>query len=380
MDIVWMIALCMIIVLFLTFQKFKVLFEEKISEMDRKVGEKFENVSNKTIKESLSLVQDSSLKEVSKIINPLNEQLRTYEAKIDIQLRSYQEKMDRLMKDDAIDRAKMRESFNNVTNRVVELNQGLSEEAKAFTKAMRGDIRALGKFGEDKAEMVLLASGFNEGHEFLKQRILTSESGNIKPDFVIRLPQNRAIFVDSKMSLDSFMSYMESGDEKQKRIFANDFVLRIKDHIKTLAKAGYQHCTEYQSMDYVMMFIGSDRAISLALDVEPDLQREALRKGILLVGPTTLMCSLKSIEFLWREERQVENLKAISELGGHLYSKLTYFLENLKKSNECLNKSSEAMKKALNHLNRGEKSILSDAKKLNELGGFSSDTLPKFGE
>jgi DNA recombination protein RmuC len=377
MDTVWVNAICMIAVLLIVLQKFKKLFEEKIVEMDRKVGEKFENVSNKAIKESLGFVQDSSMKEVSKLISPINEQLRSYEMKVNDQLRAYQEKMDRLMKDDAIDRAKMRENFNTVTSRVIEMNKGLTEDAKAFTKAMRGDIRALGKFGEDKAEMIFVASGFNEGREFLKQKMLSSDVGNIKPDFVIKLPDNRAVFVDSKMSLDSFMSYMEAEEEGKRNAFAKEFLERIKDHIKTLCRAGYQKCTEYQSMDYVMMFVGSDRALSLALDMEPDLQRDALKKGILLVGPTTLMCSLKSIEFLSREQRQIENLKSISEVGGHLYTKLTYFLDNLRKANECLDKSSEAMKKALNHLNRGEKSILADARKLNELGGFSAEPLPK---
>lgn len=380
MDTGLLLVICTLFVLVVIFQNFRKAFEEKMQELnkklgekfegkmqelDRRVGEKFESASNKAIKESLSFVQESSLKEVSKLLSPINDQLRAYEAK-----------MDRLMRDEAIERSKM----NEVLKCVSEVNRGFADEAKAFSKAMRGDIRALGKFGEDKAEMLLVASGFNEGHEFLKQKVLTTESGNIKPDFVIRLPQNRAIFVDSKMSLDSFMSYLETDDESKKGVFANDFAVRIKEHIKTLVKAGYQQCTEYQSMDYVMMFVGSDQAISLALDVQPDLQREALKKGVLLVGPTTLMCSLKTIEFLWREDRQVENLRAISELGGHLHSKLKYFLDNLKKSNECLDKSSEAMKKALNHLNRGDKSILADAKKLNELGGFSSDTLPKFEE
>lgn len=339
--------------------------EAKFTGFDSKIISKIEGMSNKSIAEGLSMAHETSFKELSKVLEPIREKLQNYESK-----------MDKLVKDEAVERSRMTEMIRCVTD----INLAFADEAKTFTKAMRGDIRALGKFGEDKAELALIASGLHEGTDYLKQEVLAAEAGNMQPDFAVKLANNRAVFVDAKMSLDSFMKYLETENEDVRKVQASELVKRINSHVNDLSKKEYHKCTQFKSMDYVLMFIGSDRAISLALDVDSDIQRNALKKGILIVGPTTLMCSLKSIEFLWREERQVENLKEISELGGHLYTKLVYFVQNLKDSQKAFEKSQQCLRTALDHLNRGDKSILADAEKLNELGRFSQKVIPEINE
>ena len=128
------------------------------------------------------------------------------------------------------------------------------------------------------------------------------------------------------------------------------------------------------------MYVGNDRAIALALEIDPDLVRKSLEKGIMIVTPTTFLLTLKVIELFCREDKQIENLKEISAIGGHLYKKIGLFVEKLRDVQSSLDNSSEALKVALNHLNRGNSSILSDAKELNKLGGFSQKDIPEIGE
>ncbi len=359
------VALLFLISFTLIIWLLKTWIDKRLSKFDYDILSKVENLSNRSILDGLDMAHDSSFKELSKVLEPIKDKLQIYESK-----------MENMINNETVERTKMKEMMKSIT----EVNFAFTQEAKTFSKVMRGDIRALGKFGEDKAELALLASGLNEGTDFLKQEYLTTGEGSIQPDFTIKLPQERAVFVDAKMPLDSFMKYLESEDDASGKIHSSELVKRINSHVSELSKKNYHSCTQFKSMDYVFMFIGSDRAISLALDVDPDIQRNALGKGILIVGPTTLMCSLKSIEFLWREERQVENLEEIAELGSHMYTKLVHFVQKLKEAQLALDKSNDALKTAMNHFNRGEKSIRGDAEKLNQLGRFSQQPLPELDE
>lgn len=376
MENVVVVFVGFICVALIVLNRFTKMFEGKMQELDQKVSEKFENASNKAIKDSLVLVQDTSSKEVVRSLKPVFDQLRTQESKFDDQMRSFESKMDFVLKQSAVQEATIAEKLKSISD----MQRNFSEEATVFTKAMRGNIRALGQFGEDVAEKILKASALNEGKDYLKQKILPAEFGDIKPDFAILLTQNRAIFVDAKTPLDSYMACMEGDDEAKKKLARVNFVSRIKDHIKDLVKANYSSCTSFKSMGFVIMFVPSQQAIDLAIDLEPELLRDAYSKGIILAGPTSLMCSLKTIEFLWREERQVQNMKDIGEVGGHLYTKLCYMVQGYVECQKALDKFQESFKTSFNHLNRGDKSIISYAKKLNELGNFSQKQLPESEE
>mgnify|MGYP006435681173 CR=1 FL=1 len=259
---------------------------------------------------------------------------------------------------------------------VNDINQSFSEEAKKFTLAIRGNIHAVGRFGEDTLQNIFDASGLNEGKDYLKQNSFQSEAnGNLRPDFVLLVPNERGLILDSKLSLDCYMKYVETEGEEFKNGYATNLVKNINNHVSELSKKEYQNIGDFKSYDYVLMFVASDPALYLALSIDKELIRNSLKKGVLIVGPTTLMATIKTIEFLWREQKQVENFKELGITGKKLYEKCAHFVDRLKDTQKHFLKANESLETALNHLNRGNGSIVNEAMRLKELGISSEKTI-----
>ena len=360
-NLYYVLGLVITIIFFVVIPKIKkeqseetVDFESKLNEVSTRIEKNFEAITNKSLAQNAEFVQNLSTSGVDLVLRPLVEQLKDYE-----------KKMDQMVKDETYERTTLKEMIKCVN----EINQGFSEEAKRFVVAVRGNIHAAGNWGEDTLQNILDSSGLNEGKDYDKQRpCKTSDGGNIRPDFILRAPQNRAVVIDSKLSLDAFMRYIELSDEKEKKQAAKDLIRNINNHANDLSNKQYQEIVGVNSFDYVLMFISSDAALSTALSFDKELIRNALAKNILIVGPTTLMATLKTIQFLWQEQKQMENFKEIGNSGKRLYEKLYHFLERMHDVQKSFDKANDSLGVAFNHLNRGEKSLINEANNLKNLG------------
>lgn len=328
--------------------------ETKLSELSERLEKNFEAITNKSLAQNAEFVQNLSTNGVDVVLRPLISQLKEYEGK-----------MKEMIQKDATGR----EHLSHMIKCVNDINMGFSEEAKRFTQAVRGNIHAIGRFGEDTLENIFQASGLTLGRDYLKQETFKNEvNDRLRPDFVLLAPNGRGVVIDSKLSLDSFMRYMESDTEEQKERFSGDLARNVNNHVAELSKKEYQKINSFSSFDYVMLFLASDSALALALSVDKELIRNALKKGVLIVGPTSLMTSIKTVEFLWKEQRQVENFKELGQSGQRLYDKCFHMIERIKDVQKHFIKAGDSLDTALNHLGRGNSSIVNEALRLKELG------------
>lgn len=357
------LVLGLLIVIILIWKKLRVklsvgdsenVLEDQVRKISEQLEKNFESLANKSLAQNAEYVQKMSSNGVALSLTPLLNQLK-----------DYQLRMEKMVRDEEKERVSMIENVKYLSS----MNQKFSDEAKKFMIATRGNIHAIGRFGEDTLENILQASGLNEDVDYLKQkRFLLADKSILIPDFVLLAPNSKGVVIDSKLSLDSYMKYMEAGTPNEKAEFKKELAQKINNHLKELSKKEYQKICDFTSFNYVMMFIASDAALSLALAEDRELLRKALKLGILIVGPTTLMASIKTVEFLWKEEKQVENYKELGRSGQRLYEKCFFMIEKMKDTQKHLSKASDAFDVAFNHLNRGDSSIVCEAFRLKELG------------
>lgn len=326
----------------------------KYNEIFLKIENQFEAIANKLLVKNSEYIQESSKRGVANLLNPLMQEMKDYESRIE-----------KMVHTESLDRESMKQMILEANN----LQKNFSDDVKKFAVSVRGNIHSMGRLGENCLQGIIDASGLTEGHDYLKQKALLSSDGNcLKPDFVLTLPNGRAIAVDSKLSLDPFFLYMEETDEAKKKSHAMKLLENIEEHVSSLSKKKYQQITEFQMMDFVIMFVSSESVLSLSLSLKPQLLRESLRKGILIAGPSSMMATIKSLELLGRENRQAKNLQEIALVGKKLYERMSFFFDRLNSCQDHLAKASKALDTSINHLSVGEHSVVNEALKLKTLG------------
>lgn len=328
--------------------------EQKIAEYLALMSTQFESIANKTLVNNSEYIQESSRRSIGTLLDTMRLEIKDYEARIE-----------KMLHQESLDREGMRQTLNHVNG----VYLGLSEEAKNFSISIKGNIHALGRLGELSLQGILDASAYVEGKDYWKQRsCATAEEVSIRPDFILTLPNGRGIAVDSKLSLDSFLRYMEEPDENARKVHAEKLVENIQAHVASLSKKKYQTINEYQMMDFVLMYVSCESVVSLSLKMSPNLLRDALKKNIVIVTPSSMMVSIRCLELLGREQRQAENLQEIALVGKKLYEKMSLFFDRLSSCQDHLAKASKALDTSINHLTVGEHSIVNEALRLKELG------------
>lgn len=336
------------------------ILETKIEALKKSMEQSFESIVNRSLVKSTDYIQRSSERGVANLVQPLMEEIKNYEKRIE-----------KMVHDESLDREGMKQIINSVNS----IHHAFSEDAKKFVISVRGNIHSLGRWGEETLENILIASGYVGDKDFLRQKDFTTLDGlNVTPDFIINLPQGRGLVIDSKLSLDSFMSYVEEKNEATKKQHAERLAENIRSHVSSLAKKKYHEIKEFTSMDYTVMFISSDPALFLSLSVDNNLIRDALKKNILIVGPTSMMGTLRSLEVLSRQHKQLENIKEITTVGKKIYERLGLFVERLGDAQDHLAKSTKMLNTAINHLSVGEHSLINEAQRLKDLGISSEKT------
>ncbi len=351
--------------------KEKLLEQKKeLEDMAKKLNNDFEIIANRILDIKTEKFTELNKKNLDAILEPLGKNIEEFK---------------KTVKDTYITEAKERFSLGEKVKELAQLNQQISEEARNLTRALKSQSKTQGRWGEMILESILEKSGLRKGEEyFMEQQLLDnqgkpllsdSEGKKMRPDAVIKYPDDRKVIIDSKVSLNAFLRFMNSSDaEEQKQELARH-VEAVKDHIDELNIRGYDDYSK--SLDFVMMFIPSEPAYIAAMQGDPELWNYAYDKRILLLNPTNLITSLKLIVDLWKRDLQNRNAQQIAERGAKLYDKFVGFIENLQEIGKHIDQAKEAYNNSFNQLSSGRGNLVSQATTLKNLGIKNRKEIPE---
>ncbi|MBF0576467.1 DNA recombination protein RmuC [Dysgonomonas sp. GY617] len=328
----------------------------------------FQILANKILEEKSSRFTDINRLNMESILKPLGEKLSEFKTKVE---ETYDKE------------SKQRFSLEERIRELVVLNHQISEDANNLTKALKGNNKIQGNWGEMILESILEKSGLKKGEEYFSQDMLTDENGQkilnsenkaLQPDIVILYPGGRKIVIDSKVSLNGYIRYVEADTDEARIISEKEHIISIKKHIDELSSKAYQDYIE--SLDFVMMFIPNEPAYILAMQLDSGLWDYAYRKRILLISPTNLIASLKVVADLWKREAQSRNAQEIAKRGAILYDKFAGFVETLQEVGKNIDRTQKSYDKAFIQLKDGNGNLIRQAEMLKELGIKPQKELP----
>lgn len=335
---------------------------EELDKLNEKFRLEFENLATKILKQNTQEFSLSNQKNINEVLDPLRRRIESFEKTVS---ETYQKNLK--------DQVDLKAEIKNLH----ELNTRLSEEANNLTRALRSDTKKQGNWGELVLERLLERSGLIRGVEYIIQETFRNEKGEmIRPDVTIRLPENKHIIIDSKVSLIAYEAFINSETEQQKEKFLKAHVESVKDHVKNLAEKNYQMAEKLDSPDFVLLFMPLESAFSLAIQQQPDLFSFAWDKKIVIVSPTTLLATLMTVGSIWKHEKQTRNALEIARQGGRLYDKFVSFLADLENLGKQIEKSRQTYLEAHKKLSSGSGNIIGKVRILQELGAKTSKDLP----
>jgi len=337
--------------------------EQKLESQQDELREKFENLANKLLEEKTKKFTDQNQVNLKTILDPLKEKITAFEQKIEL---SHKESIDR--------HASLRQQIIGLK----ELNSEMTKEAQNLTKALKGDRKIQGNWGELVLDTVLEKSGLELGREYEKQVSLTNDEGKRKqPDVVINLPDGKKLIVDSKVSLSAYERFVNAESEEEEQANLKAHILAIRNHIKSLSEQRYHDLYQIESPDFVLMFVPIETAFSSAINFDPKLYNEAFEKNIVIVTPSTLLATLKTIDSMWQNEKQKRNTLEIATEAGKMYDKLVLLLEDLRKVGEQMDTAKKTYGGAMNKLFEGSGNMIRRAENLKKLGAKANKQIGK---
>ncbi len=332
----------------------KKAYEEKIKFLqnsEENLKESFENLANIILEKTAEKFNKTSEVSISQLIKPVEKEIK-----------EFKEKIENL----TLDEARKLSYLENELKHLKELNLKLSNDAESLTKALKGDKKLQGTWGEMILERVLELSGLEKGREYEREVVLKDINGKtFRPDVIVKLPGNRDIIIDSKVSLNAYAEYVKTGDEK----YLNEHINNLKKHIDTLAEKNYENLNGVNTLDFIFMFVPVENALSVALQ-KSDLFEYAFKKRVVLTSPSTLLVSLRAIEVTWRYEKQSQNIKEVAMIAESLYTKLGGFLDDFEKIGDNIDKTKEIYLKAKNRLLDGRGNVIKQINTLKEKAGI----------
>jgi DNA recombination protein RmuC len=309
-----------------------------------------------SLKQQANQLSSQNQDQLGHLLNPLKQQLG-----------DFRKKVDDVYDKDARDRAGLTQQINSL----LELNNKLSSDAINLTKALKGDNKAQGNWGEMVLEQVLEQSGLRKGHEYHSQVNLTQTDGKrLQPDVVVHMPENKDVVVDSKVTLVAYERYQSAEDDAERSVALAEHLASVKAHIKGLSSKSYESAEGVSSLDYVLLFIPIESAYMLALQADADLFVSAMKNNIMLVSPATLLMVLRTIHNIWRYEHQSQNAKEISRQAEEMHKKLVDFVTSMDSVGSHLVRAQDAYDTAHKRLSSGRGNLINRAQKIVNLGGI----------
>lgn len=341
------------------------LAEQKaeLEQLNQKFTREFENLANRILDEKSQKFTEQNRNNLDIILNPFKEKLREFEQKVD-----------QAYKAESTERITLKAEIKNL----IDLNKQISEEANNLATALKGDNKQQGNWGEMVLEKILERSGLIEGTEYKTQVTDTNVQGDkIKPDVVIFLPDNKHIIVDSKVSLVAYNNCVNATTDEERARYLKLHVESLRGHVKLLSDKGYQTASGLESPDFVLLFVPIESSFSLAVQGDAELFNFAWDRKIVIVSPSTLLATLRTIASIWKQERQTRNALEIADEGGKLYDKFVGFYEDLVKVGKKMDDAKGDYVEAMKKLYEGTGNLVRRAEKMKELGAKTSKQLPQ---
>ena len=327
---------------------------ESLNEAKEALTSQFKNLANEILEDKSKRFTEQNAASLDALLKPLQTKLTEFKEQVS---NSYGNE------------ARERFALKSEIERLANLNLRMSDETRSLTQALKGDSKVQGNWGELVLESILESSGLRKGEEYLVQDSHTQTDGSrLQPDVVVKLPEGRSLVVDSKVSITAYARHAETTDPivAQQELAAH--IQSLRQHIQGLSGKNYSSLYGIGSVDFVLMFVPIEPAFLLALKTAPNLYQEALAKNIVLVCPSTLMATLRTVAHLWRQDHQNRNALEIAKQCGTLYDKFVGFVEDLEKLGQRLDQAQTSYHDAFNKLKSGKGNLIRTAEKVRELG------------
>jgi DNA recombination protein RmuC len=335
--------------------------KSELEKLEDKFAVQFKNLANDIFEEKSKKFTEQNKSNISDLLKPLGERIIEFEKKID------QTHKDSIEKNAGL--------FNELKN-LKDLNLQMSEDARNLTRALKGDTKAQGNWGEFILESILEKSGMEKGREFLVQESFTNSEGRRQqPDVILNLPENKHIIIDSKVSLTAYNGYVNAETDEQRAGFVKAHLVSIRQHMRLLSEKNYQKNYSENGLDFVIMFIPLEPAYLLAIQSDRNLYEEAFDKRIVFVSPTLLLPSLQLIKSAWRQEYQNRNVFEIAKRSGDLYDKFVGFTEDLLNLGRQLESAKKSYEESMKKLTTGSGNLVSKVENLKKLGAKADKSI-----
>jgi DNA recombination protein RmuC len=337
--------------------------KEEVEKLQEKFTKEFENLANKILDEKSNKFTEQNKENMKNILSPLQDKIQLFEKKVED---THKESIDY--------HAALRQQIIGLR----EMNIQMSKETLNLTKALKGDSKMQGNWGELVLERVLEKSGLEKGREYEVQQSFTAEDGNrVFPDVVINLPDGKKMIVDSKVSLTAYEKYVNEEDDDSKANYLKEHVNSIKRHVEQLGNKNYHDLYQIESPDFVLLFIPIEPAFAMALNEDTTLYNRAFEKNIVIVTPATLLATLRTIDSMWTNQKQQENAFEIARQAGALYDKFEGFVNDLIKIGKKIDESKAEYSGAMNKLVEGKGNLITSVEKLKKMGAKAKKALPE---
>lgn len=336
------------------------LLKEKALEtenMQRLLSDRFENLANKIFDEK----DKKSTDKIKLVLEPIEKDIFQFRKKIE---ELHSGTTDRMT------------ALTTKIEELQKLNQIITEETSNLTKALKGDVKKQGNWGELILERLLEMSGLRKGIEYETQSSFSEEGGRRQPDVLIKLPENKHLIIDSKVSFVDYEKFMKADDPKEIENHRKALILSMKRHIDGLNEKHYQNLKDINSPDYVFMFIPIEGAFATVMEEDMSLYQYAIKKNVIMIGPSSLLASLRTVSFIWQQENQTKNAIEIAAESGKLYDKFVSFYEDVEKIGKQLQITQNSYNDAVNKLKTGRGNLIDKANKIKEMGARASKQLP----
>ena len=335
----------------------------EVEKLQEKFTKEFENLANKILEEKSTKFTEQNKKNIQNILNPLQEKIQLFEKKVD-------------------DTHKQSIDYHSALRQQIiglqELNQQMSKETTNLTKALKGDNKMQGNWGELVLERVLEKSGLEKDREyFVQQSFTTKEGKRVLPDVVIHLPDHKKMIIDSKVTLTAYERYVNEEDDDIRNVHLKEHLNALKRHVEQLSEKNYQDLYDIESPDFVLLFVPIEPAFAIALNQDSTLYNKAFEKNIVIVTPTTLLATLRTIDSMWNNEKQQQNAIEIARQAGALYDKFEGLVKDLTGVGKKIDDAKNDYSAAMNKLVDGRGNLIASVEKLKKMGAKAKKALPE---
>lgn len=335
--------------------------KKEVQAMQVQFTDNFKNLAQNILEEKSRHMQEQSESQIKLLLNPIQTNLTEFEKRI---------------KDvyhlETIERNSLKEEIKRLNDNSTKL----SEDASNLTQALKSDTKAQGNWGELVLEKILERSGLTEGVEYTTQHSTSNAQEKvIRPDVVVNLPGDKHLIIDSKVSLTAYSAWVSASGEQEREAAVKGHLQSVRSHVKLLGDKNYPSAKGLNSPDFVILFTPIEAAFALAIQQDKDLYNDAWELNIIIVSPTTLLATLRTVSNIWMQERRISNVQAIADEGGKLYDKFVAFLVNMKEMGDRLKGANKAYDEAMNKLETGRGNIIARTQKMKKLGAKTSKSM-----